>query len=181
MPVLVAPMAMHGLAHPDKEPATARAAAAAGIPMVGLGSCLRCDALCRSGSRHPLVSWGLPTMRCEVPRRQQGFPWRVEAAGGKALGLCNSGYLRCGAQTRQTHTGTQKPHPTHSVCQLWLPPALLTWRQRCTPSCCSSCEPRGCCDIVGSCDIFGSLSVLAAVSVLAAAAATVGDYSPQSK
>jgi hypothetical protein len=35
MPVLVAPMAMHGLAHPDKEPATARGAAAQGVPMVG--------------------------------------------------------------------------------------------------------------------------------------------------
>lgn len=34
MPVLVAPMAMHGLAHPGKELATARAAAAQGVPMV---------------------------------------------------------------------------------------------------------------------------------------------------
>lgn len=34
-PVMVAPSAMHGLAHPDKEMATARAAANAGIPMVG--------------------------------------------------------------------------------------------------------------------------------------------------
>ncbi|GBF99384.1 aldolase-type TIM barrel family [Raphidocelis subcapitata] len=33
MPVLVAPMAMHGLAHPDKELATARGAAAQGVPM----------------------------------------------------------------------------------------------------------------------------------------------------
>lgn len=37
MPVLVAPMAMHGLAHEDKEPGTARAAAAAGVPMVRQG------------------------------------------------------------------------------------------------------------------------------------------------
>lgn len=34
-PMLVAPMAMHGMAHPGKEIATARAAAAEGIPMVG--------------------------------------------------------------------------------------------------------------------------------------------------
>jgi hypothetical protein len=32
--MMVAPMAMHGMAHPDRELATARAAAAAGIPMV---------------------------------------------------------------------------------------------------------------------------------------------------
>lgn len=45
-PVMVAPMAMHGMAHPGKEPATARGAAAAGVPFVsgraaegpGLGS-----------------------------------------------------------------------------------------------------------------------------------------------
>jgi len=40
MPVLVAPMAMHGLAHPDKEPATARAAAAKGVPMVRIEGAL---------------------------------------------------------------------------------------------------------------------------------------------
>lgn len=34
MPLLVAPMAMHGLAHPVKELGTARAAAAMNIPMV---------------------------------------------------------------------------------------------------------------------------------------------------
>lgn len=34
MPVMVAPMAMHGLAHADKETGTAKAAAAAGVPMV---------------------------------------------------------------------------------------------------------------------------------------------------
>jgi (S)-2-hydroxy-acid oxidase len=34
LPMMVAPMAMHGMAHPDRELATARAAAAAGIPMV---------------------------------------------------------------------------------------------------------------------------------------------------
>lgn len=33
-PVLIAPMAMQKLAHPDGELATARAAAAEGIPMV---------------------------------------------------------------------------------------------------------------------------------------------------
>ncbi len=32
MPVWVAPMAMHGLAHPGREVATCRAAAAAGVP-----------------------------------------------------------------------------------------------------------------------------------------------------
>jgi isopentenyl diphosphate isomerase/L-lactate dehydrogenase-like FMN-dependent dehydrogenase len=34
MPVAIAPTATHGLAHPDGEPATARAAAAAGIPFI---------------------------------------------------------------------------------------------------------------------------------------------------
>ncbi|HEX5825362.1 MAG TPA: alpha-hydroxy acid oxidase [Candidatus Limnocylindrales bacterium] len=34
LPVAVAPMAIHGLAHPDAEVATARAAAAAGIPFI---------------------------------------------------------------------------------------------------------------------------------------------------
>ncbi|MFL5770204.1 MAG: alpha-hydroxy-acid oxidizing protein, partial [Chloroflexota bacterium] len=34
MPVAIAPMAAHGLAHPDAEIATARAAAAAGIPFI---------------------------------------------------------------------------------------------------------------------------------------------------
>jgi 4-hydroxymandelate oxidase len=34
MPVAIAPMAAHGLAHPDAEAATARAAAAAGIPFI---------------------------------------------------------------------------------------------------------------------------------------------------
>jgi 4-hydroxymandelate oxidase len=34
MPVAIAPMAAHGLAHPDAEVATARAAAAAGVPLV---------------------------------------------------------------------------------------------------------------------------------------------------
>jgi 4-hydroxymandelate oxidase len=34
MPVAIAPMAAHGLAHPDAEPAVARAAAAAGIPFI---------------------------------------------------------------------------------------------------------------------------------------------------
>jgi len=34
MPVAIAPMALHGLAHPDAEVATARAAAAARIPFI---------------------------------------------------------------------------------------------------------------------------------------------------
>lgn len=34
MPVAIAPMAVHGLAHPDGEVATARAAAAAGVPFI---------------------------------------------------------------------------------------------------------------------------------------------------
>jgi 4-hydroxymandelate oxidase len=34
MPVAIAPMALHGLAHPDGELATARAAAAAGVPFI---------------------------------------------------------------------------------------------------------------------------------------------------
>lgn len=37
-PCLIAPMAMHGLAHPQRELATVRAAAAAGIPMVRPGA-----------------------------------------------------------------------------------------------------------------------------------------------
>jgi hypothetical protein len=36
MPVWVAPMAMHGLAHPDREVATTRAAMAEGVPYVSM-------------------------------------------------------------------------------------------------------------------------------------------------
>ena len=36
-PVMIAPMAMQGMAHPGREIATARAAKMAGIPYVSLG------------------------------------------------------------------------------------------------------------------------------------------------
>jgi isopentenyl diphosphate isomerase/L-lactate dehydrogenase-like FMN-dependent dehydrogenase len=47
MPVWVAPMAMHGLAHPGREIATARGAAAEGVPFVsGVGINAAVYALC---------------------------------------------------------------------------------------------------------------------------------------
>lgn len=83
MPVAIAPMAVHGIAHPDGEVATARAAAEAGIPFT----------LSTASSRSiEEVAEGAPDGRHwfqlyvqAAPRRSRELVERAEAAGFEAL------------------------------------------------------------------------------------------------
>lgn len=83
MPVLVAPMAMHGLADPqDKEVATARAAAALDVPM-----CVSTMATCSisevASSGHPFLLFQLYVIRDRGA--VEGWVREAEALGYKAL------------------------------------------------------------------------------------------------
>jgi isopentenyl diphosphate isomerase/L-lactate dehydrogenase-like FMN-dependent dehydrogenase len=91
LPVMVAPMAMHGMAHPDRELATACAAAAAGIPMVR-GGWAPGGCGCAAPATIRLGWAGLGAPGCTEPlarpehrpapctRRRWSPPWRPQAS-----------------------------------------------------------------------------------------------------
>eukprot|EP00877_Chromochloris_zofingiensis_P012973 jgi/Chrzof1/792/Cz01g29010.t1 len=81
-PMLVAPMAMHGMAHPGKEIATARAAAAEGIPMV-VSTMANCSIAEVASSGHPCLLFQLYVIKNK--RLVAGMVRQAEALGYKAL------------------------------------------------------------------------------------------------
>ncbi|WIA09164.1 hypothetical protein OEZ85_008575 [Tetradesmus obliquus] len=83
MPLLVAPMAMHGLAHSDKELGTARAAAAVNIPMCVSTMANMSLQEVAAQAQHPCMLFQLYVIR----DRQivEGWVRQAEAAGYKAL------------------------------------------------------------------------------------------------
>lgn len=83
MPLLVAPMAMHGLAHSDKELGTARAAAAVNVPMCVSTMANMSLQEVAAQARHPCMLFQLYVIR----DRQivEGWVRQAEAAGYKAL------------------------------------------------------------------------------------------------
>ncbi|KAF6266545.1 glycolate oxidase [Scenedesmus sp. NREL 46B-D3] len=83
MPLLVAPMAMHGLAHPVKELGTARAAAAMNIPMCVSTMANMSLQEVAAEAQHPCMLFQLYVIR----DRQvvEGWVRQAEAAGYKAL------------------------------------------------------------------------------------------------
>jgi len=83
MPVAIAPMAAHGLAHPDAEIATARAAAAAGIPFT-LSTMSTASIEAVASAAPDGVRWFQLYAQAD-PRRSRGFVERATAAGYTAI------------------------------------------------------------------------------------------------
>jgi 4-hydroxymandelate oxidase len=85
MPVAIAPMAAHGLAHPDAELATARAAAAAGIPFIPstMSSC----SMEEIAAAVPDATRWFQLYAQADPGRTRSFVERAEAAGYGAIVL----------------------------------------------------------------------------------------------
>ncbi|HEX2754434.1 MAG TPA: alpha-hydroxy acid oxidase [Candidatus Limnocylindrales bacterium] len=83
LPLAIAPMAAHGLAHPDAEIATARAAAAAGIPFTL--STMSTNSIEEVAAAAPdAVRWFQLYPQAE-PRRSRSFVERAAAAGYSAI------------------------------------------------------------------------------------------------
>ena len=85
MPLAVAPMAAHGLAHPDAEAATARAAAAAGIPFI-LSTMSTCSIEEVAHAAPDGVRWFQLYTQAD-PARTRELVERAEAAGYAAIVL----------------------------------------------------------------------------------------------
>jgi isopentenyl diphosphate isomerase/L-lactate dehydrogenase-like FMN-dependent dehydrogenase len=83
MPVGIAPMAAHGLAHPDAEIATARAAAAAGIPFTLATMATASIEAVATGAPDGVRWFQLYAQR--DPRRSQRLVERAAAAGYSAI------------------------------------------------------------------------------------------------
>lgn len=83
MPVAIAPMAVQGLAHPDAEPAVARAAAAAGIPFA-LSTMSSCSIEDVAAAAPEATRW-FQLYTQEDPRRSRDLVERAAAAGYRAL------------------------------------------------------------------------------------------------
>ena len=80
MPVAIAPMAVHGLAHPDGEIATARAAAAAGVPFT-MSTMSSCSIEARSRTRSPTASAGSSSTPRRTRASRRELVQRAAAAG----------------------------------------------------------------------------------------------------
>jgi 4-hydroxymandelate oxidase len=81
MPVLLAPTAFHRLAHPDGEPATARAAAAAGVIMIAaMLSTVTVEEIAATGARLWFQLYPQPDLAFT-----ESLIRRAEAAGCRAL------------------------------------------------------------------------------------------------
>jgi 4-hydroxymandelate oxidase len=85
MPLAIAPMAAHGLAHPDGEAATARAAAAAGVPFI-LSTMSTCSMEEVTKAAPDGVRWFQLYTQAD-PGRTQELVQRAEAAGYSAIVL----------------------------------------------------------------------------------------------
>jgi isopentenyl diphosphate isomerase/L-lactate dehydrogenase-like FMN-dependent dehydrogenase len=83
MPVAIAPMALHGLAHPDAEVATARAAAAARIPFIA--STMSSRSLEETAAAIPEATRWFQLYAQADPRRTRSLVERAVAAGYRAL------------------------------------------------------------------------------------------------
>ena len=83
LPVAIAPMAAHGLAHPDAEIATARAAAAAGIPFT-LSTMSSSSIEAVAAAAPDATRWFQLYAQAE-PRRSRSLVERAEAAGYRAV------------------------------------------------------------------------------------------------
>jgi 4-hydroxymandelate oxidase len=85
MPVAIAPMAAHGLAHPDAEAATARAAAAAGVPVIP--STMSTRSMEEIAAAAPDATRWFQLYAQADPGRTRSFVERAEAAGYGAIVL----------------------------------------------------------------------------------------------
>jgi len=85
MPLAIAPMASHGLAHPDAEVATARAAAAAGVPFI-LSTMSSCSIEDVAGSAPDAIRW-FQLYTQPDPGVSRGLIERAAAAGYDAVVL----------------------------------------------------------------------------------------------
>ena len=85
MPLAIAPMAAHGLAHPDAELATARAAAAAGIPFIL--STMSTRSIEEVASAAPDATRWFQLYTQADPSRTRDLVRRAEAAGYSAIVL----------------------------------------------------------------------------------------------
>ena len=83
MPVAIAPMALHGLVHPDAEPAVARAAAAAGIPFA-LSTMSTCSIEDVAAAAPEATRWFQLYTQAD-PGRTRTLVGRAAAAGYRAL------------------------------------------------------------------------------------------------
>ncbi|HEX5014219.1 MAG TPA: alpha-hydroxy acid oxidase [Candidatus Limnocylindrales bacterium] len=85
MPVAIAPMAAHGLAHPDAEVATMRAAAAAGVPFIS--STMSTKSMEDIAGAAPGATRWFQLYAQADPGRTRSFVERAEAAGYGAIVL----------------------------------------------------------------------------------------------
>ena len=85
LPVAIAPMAAHGLAHPDAEIATARAAAASGVPFT-LSTMSTASIEAVAAAAPDGVRWFQLYAQAD-PRRSRSFVERAAAAGYRAIVL----------------------------------------------------------------------------------------------
>ena len=108
MPVAIAPMAAHGLLHPDAELATARAAAAAGVPFTL--STMSTRAIEEVAAATPDgTNWFQLYTQAE-PSRTRSLVERAAAAGYRAIVLTVD-LPRLGYRERDRRTGFDLPEP----------------------------------------------------------------------
>jgi isopentenyl diphosphate isomerase/L-lactate dehydrogenase-like FMN-dependent dehydrogenase len=121
LPVAIAPMAAHGLAHPDAERATARAAAAAGVPFT-LSTMSTASIEDVAAAAPAAIRWFQLYTQAD-PRRSRSLVERAEAAGYGAIvvtvDLPVLGYrerdLRSGFDLAVTHGNFPDGGPDHAT------------------------------------------------------------------
>lgn len=102
MPVAIAPMAAHGLAHPDAELATARAAAAAGVPFT-LSTMSTCSIEAVAEAAPDGVRWFQLYVQAD-PGASRDLVRRAEAAGYGAI-MLTADLPRLGYRDRDRRSG----------------------------------------------------------------------------
>lgn len=101
-PLAIAPMAAHGLAHADAEIATARAAAAAGVPFT-LSTMATCSMEAVAAAVPEGIRWFQLYVQAD-PARSRDLVQRAEAAGYRAIVL-TADLVRLGYRDRDRRSG----------------------------------------------------------------------------
>jgi 4-hydroxymandelate oxidase len=115
MPVAIAPLAAHGAVHPDGEVATARAAAAAGIPFIL--STFSTRSIEEVAAAAPDATRWFQLYVQSDPRRTRRLVERADAAGYGAI-VVTVDLPIVGYRERDRRSGFDVPDPAHSPLDL---------------------------------------------------------------